>query len=527
MKKYITVAAITAVILISAAIILAIALGSSTEIQVTTGTSSTTATASAGTSATTSGAAGTPDNLCSQTGRGHVYEGGVCTVCGAEEPTSEDYLEFELMSDGTYSVAAKAKTLKKFPERLIIPAYYNSKPVTAIKTEGFSGEKAYNGFQGISNPKYVYIPETVNYIGRSAFADCDGISEIIINGEEVTFGERAFYDCDGLEKAVFNCDIKSNQWLKNMFYGCYKLETVEFNGKLTADKVGAGFLGTFKGCSSLTSVIFPEGTDFIGEHTFYECRSLETLDIPENAEINSKAFIGCEKLSFTLQESERYSITAHRIVDKSTKTLVWQRDDTPIPEDGSILNIAECAFYGNDKITEYKIPAVIESVGSYAFYHCKNLKSVVWESDCTEIPEYTFCGCEKLESFTLNGRIARIGNGAFYGCSAMESITVPDTVTEICDYAFRECDALEELTVPNGVGVLGKNVLYGCDALKRVYIPSTVRSIAKEALENCPNLWDIYYGGTIEEWHAIEKDDLDGVTMVHCTDGDIRLTVTE
>jgi hypothetical protein len=70
-------------------------------------------------------------------------------------------------------------------------------------------------------------------------------------------------------------------------------------------------------------------------------------------------------------------------------------------------------------------------------------------------------------------------------------------------------------------------VLYGCDALKRVYIPSTVRSIAKGALENCPNLWDIYYGGTIEEWHAIEKDDLDGVTMVHCADGDIRLTVTE
>jgi hypothetical protein len=136
------------------------------------------------------------------------------------------------------------------------------------------------------------------------------------------------------------------------------------------------------------------------------------------------------------------------------KTLVWQRDDTPIPEDGSILNIAECAFYGNDKITEYKIPAVIESVGSHAFYHCKNLKSVVWESDCTEIPECAFCDCEKLESFTLNGRIARIGNGAFSGCSAMESITVPDTVTEICDYAFRECDALEELTVPNGVGVL-------------------------------------------------------------------------
>ena len=117
MKKYVIISVIAIISIIAAAVAVFAALGSPTEIQVTTGISSTTATASAGTSATTSGAAGTPDNLCSQTGRGHVYEDGVCVICGAEEPTGEDYLKFKLLDDGTYCVYARY--IAKAPERLM------------------------------------------------------------------------------------------------------------------------------------------------------------------------------------------------------------------------------------------------------------------------------------------------------------------------------------------------------------------------------------------------------------------------
>ena len=157
MKKYITVAAITAVILISAAIILACVLGSPTEIRGTSGTSGTT-------EGTTSGVAGTPDNLCNQTGSGHVYEGGVCAVCGAEEPTGEDYLKFKLLDDGTYCVYARY--IAKAPERLIIPSYYEGKPVTAIRK---------NAFAGYSDIKYLYIPSGVKEIGETAFKNCKNI----------------------------------------------------------------------------------------------------------------------------------------------------------------------------------------------------------------------------------------------------------------------------------------------------------------------------------------------------------------
>ncbi|MBD5091893.1 MAG: leucine-rich repeat protein, partial [Clostridiales bacterium] len=70
----------------------------------------------------------------------------------------------------------------------------------------------------------------------------------------------------------------------------------------------------------------------------------------------------------------------------------------------------------------------------------------------------------------------------------------------------------------------------GCVNLKKVSIPVSVTKIVGESFFGCMRLEHIYYGGTMKQWKAIDKDKSlmhswnknTGKYVVHCTDGDLK-----
>ena len=104
--------------------------------------------------------------------------------------------------------------------------------------------------------------------------------------------------------------------------------------------------------------------------------------------------------------------------------------------------------------------------------------------------------------------VTSIGNFAFYDCASLKSIDIPDTVTSIGDGAFE-----------------------GCSSLERMTIPDTVTSIGKLAFCYCPELTDIFYSGTQEQWRKAKTDESKDdkskkphqKTVVHCCDADIEI----
>ncbi len=62
---------------------------------------------------------------------------------------------------------------------------------------------------------------------------------------------------------------------------------------------------TFQNCSSLTSIVIPEGVTSIGSFTFQNCSSLTSITIPEGVtSILEGAFRGCSSLtSITIPDS--------------------------------------------------------------------------------------------------------------------------------------------------------------------------------------------------------------------------------
>ena len=100
--------------------------------------------------------------------------------------------------------------------------------------------------------------------------------------------------------------------------------------------------------------------------------------------------------------------------------------------------------------------------------------------------------------------VKKIRYAAFENCASLASVTISEGVTEIGGSAFRDCALLASVTIPEDVTVIGWGAFYDCTSLK-----------------------EITFGGTMEQWNAVKKDDCRNNSVpaksVKCSDGEAAL----
>lgn len=123
----------------------------------------------------------------------------------------------------------------------------------------------------------------------------------------------------------------------------------------------------------------------------------------------------------------------------------------------------------------------VTSIGKYAFTGC-DMTSIVFSDSIKYLGDGAFCLCTDLENVILSNSITSINYEAFYGCHSLTYIAIPEGVTTICDRGFAQSMSLAQITIPSSVTSIG-NIFW-----------------------ECSNLTDVHYGGTEEEWKAIDID---------------------
>jgi len=295
-----------------------------------------------------------------------------------------------------------------------------------------------NTFQGCSALKYINFPESLKEIRTEAFAGCTSLVGYLDEG--VPTNNLHFTDCPNLT--------------------------------LIGDRA-------FKGCTSLTDILFNNNTEEIGEEAFAYCTHLccdnssdptYALHLPKNCvKLGNGAFKYCFKYAPSNYTASYYYPTV--ILGENIETIPEScfercgvRDLRPTKGDdaGTVypryvrvnidLNNAKIRFIKDAAFKECWICNLrnarnthIEEIGDYAFYYAQPTSSeegsvtgkqdLQMDQEIKYIGDYAFAYCTTIKSLTFNTEIdngdgtknalgynslEHLGQYAFYNCNNSE-----------------------------------------------------------------------------------------------------------
>ena len=316
------------------------------------------------------------------------------------------------------------------------------------------------------------------------------------------------------------------------FRGCTSLTSIVLPGNLK--EIGSS---SFRECGKLLSVTIPESVTKIGGYTFYECSNLKKVSIPYSVtSIGSMAFDDCDALTEVhVGMIEPISIESSTFSNYSNATLY-------VPK-GSKAAYETANYWKNFK-------EIIEDTSDEPItFADENVKAICvanWDTSGDGELSYAeaaavtdlgdvFKGNEQIQSFdefSLFTGITSIGDTCFVGCKSLVSITIPATVETIADGAFGcgyfgECSSLVSINVPGESPYFSSidGVLFNKDATELYCypkgksetgysVPSTVKNIRNLAFHGRERLTNIEFPNSLESIGELSFEGCHGLETV-------------
>ena len=336
----------------------------------------------------------------------------------------------------TYSIVNGKATILSYKldnySIVVIPEEIEGCPVTSIKTS-------------LSGGTYIYVPDSVEYIGSMAFC-----GNVLYEGSQIpsTWESDWHYGYRGLDNASYNVYFNVKEIVTSSD-GLYSIAVfddntamlLEYNGEDTEVSIPSsidGYIVTkigeaFRENSDLTSIVLPNTIESIESLAFYNCYSLTSI---------------------TTEEGIRY--------------------------------IGDCAFYGCHSLASITIPASVVEIGDYAFYGCSSLTSLTIEegSDLEYVGSYAF------NVYSLKGHLV-----------------IPNTVKYIGDYAFNNTQMTFEINSDSQLTHIGEWAFAdNWNGQSTIYLSSKVEHVGSNAfnknnfsiyceVESRPSSWDVKWLG--------------------------------
>lgn len=442
-------------------------------------------------------------------------------------------------------------------KNVVVPETIDGYTVRSIDTEAFTDQaegsttssgKTYWTNDNLAKIESVVLPDTVTYIGQSAFENCSKLTSITLPESLYSIYTRAFKGtgitelvlpegfsylganaleglpitelvlpesvtdiysnalyCETLEKITVKGHV---QTFSSKAFTSYYGEKV--NGKTQYESCSPDEIIFHKSISGTAPSDFPSGYDIIKDEEtgYWNAVPYEKTDYKDVLDENKvyqngyfKYIINSDNEAIIV-EFTSMSTTAVQI----SKTVPRGNEEIPIVE------IAPRAFEDCTKLKRLVIPDTIRRIGFSAFEGCTELYSINIPEGLKRIESAVFKDCESLGNITIpdtveeicgsafenaylfysenfdGSKVKIIGARAFYNLvSTLNDFVFNENLTEIAPYAFYR-SGLESIVIPEGVEKIGKYAFYSYNGrnLKSVTFPSTLKSIGTSAFEYCP-----------------------------------------
>ncbi len=318
----------------------------------------------------------------------------------------------------------------------------------------------------------------------AGFREYDGLKTVTVASADTSL---RCLDCTTLETVILPDGYTEID--DNAFKGCTSLSTINFPASLV--KIGNS---AFESCTSLTSVSLGNNVTEIGHYAFWKS-GLISITLPSGiTELQNSLFNGCTSLE---------SIT--------------------IPE--GVTTIGAHVFSGCSSLTEIYLPSTLESIGSSVFYDCDNVAEVNFGGSLADWCRISFynSGSTPMQSgkasFSVGeGKLFEINS--YYVTGALGQPTqinhtfliIPDEVEAIGNYQFYgfiNGDEPITLIIEGDVTSIGDGAFGNCN-IQHIIISKSVSSIDSYAFDGAQleDSSEIYYGGSAAEYASSALKDI-------------------
>lgn len=244
----------------------------------------------------------------------------------------------------------------------------------------------------------------------------------------------------------------------------------------------------------LTSIYLPNSVKYIGYGAFGNQRDIVTFKVPDSVfEVESGAFLGTKVVKFigknTLPNGE--GILVNGVL--STLNYDDSAEELVIPE--GVIEIGESLTSGNlqgfcnrPNIKRLIISEGVRRIRSNAFWNCDLLEYVSLPGSLESVDSYIFRFCPNLKEFTGNTMFISEDGKCFldemyidgqvgYGIQTVVKMGLPS------DYV-----------IPEGIVTIRPNAFEGIENLRSVTLPNSLILIEAggEIFKDCPNFEFIY-----------------------------------
>lgn len=463
--------------------------------------------------------------------------------------SSDGVLKYKKVKGG-YTVTELAD---RSAESINIPSQYKGKDIISIDADAFYGSKI----------KEIYIPSSVTSVGEQAFAYCNRLEKVnvsdissfasiefssaesnplyyahtlIVDGEEIneadinakSIGSYAFAGCESLSDININGAERIG---KGAFYECTSLagisisDTVEYIGaaafsgctSLTGvnipDSVSEMSHSVFSGCSSLNNVEISVALSSIPDRAFFECSSLENITLPaDTLTIGASAFASCSSLKSIDIPKKVTEILDSAFFNCASLTNI------KINEDSKLRSIGKSAFRGCYSLTDvsFENATLLNLIDDSAFQFCSDLVNIAIPSSLRKLGDHAFSGCDNLELYEQDGMgfIGNSNNNVLILVKCIDEITYARITSQtkfICSGAFERNQTVTEIFIlthsqtDEGVINIGCNAFAFCPNLKKITLPKSIETIGDCALMGCKALQTIRYLGNGTGWKSVTR----------------------
>ena len=335
------------------------------------------------------------------------------------------------------------------------------------------GNSAYSGCEKLKsvifNKNEQYKPTLT--IGDYAFDKCYLIKELTFPGRLESIGNYTFASCVNLTNVSFedantavklgygaSTDYKSNYSEALPLFGNSNLTSLYMGRNIDYETAEGKGYSPFYNQQSLTDVKFSQArtVTYCKDNLLYKVNNCKTLTLPESlTSIGSQTFRGMSTLGSIVIPNAVTTIGTYAFADDSE--LESAKLST------SCAWLKEGLFSKCGKLQAITIPTVVTKMDTQMFTNCKALKTVTFE-DGTDLIEMAYGSSNEeyglfrdcpVETLYL-GRWLSYNTDAsyrspFYSIAELKNLTLGKDLKVVDKYMFSYCTGLENLYIPDNI----------------------------------------------------------------------------